>query len=448
MATFWRLENLPSILAWLGLSAVPCAMFYVGFHPDFHQMVMFMQWLCISIAGLAVVPVAGVVLKKVWGKLPRRARPWPPPFEVGDDAAKGKVVRTSQRFQAGDTIFTEPPLLEWDQNEGQSFHNAVTAFLKSSDDTKGRILRLFCPAAAHLFHGDACGPALEVDLPGPLATRETYKELKEFLLKAEQEDQQALAWRFLCIADQNSTSGGKKSAIFEFFARLNHSCEPNCCSIINEEGDMLWVAANEVLPGQELCTEYLDASMALPLQDTLLLPTALRQERLQRWGFLCGCPRCERCSVSGGLDPERGFECSSCGRARGGRHFAARAGDGSDAEILTPCDACGKVASSAAARLAEEAALAREAVLKLPLLFANSGGERSDILARAVHEIGARCVGVTAMLDDRHWLVRWLAVLAGGVDPFELQAQAPDKLFSYFKICSQCSKLAGSGEEM
>lgn len=444
--------DVPKPLALLGIAAVPLAMAFAGFQVDMDTFIWVMQWMCTTFISMAAVPVVIYLGKRGYEKLPRRCKPWPPPFELKDGGpGRGIYVVSHRGFSAGQEIFREPPLLQWKQKE-EDFKEAAEAFLKAGESVQRRVLALHCPPNA--FAEDDKAPE---NLPGPLATAETWKQVYEYLMVAGMPSNRDALWTFLCIADQNTTTGTEESAIYEWFSRMNHSCEPSCCAIIDEHGDMIWIAARDLQAGEELSTEYLDASLALPMMDTLLLPTAMRQERLQRWGFLCGCARCALCTSAANFEPERAFACSACEDSKRGRHFPRRTppeGDegGSNARTgewhLTDCDACGaKPPENASARLQMETQLVTEATTNLVDMLEDLAGRGSDGFTQAVMSIGTRAVGPMAGLHDDHWLVRWLAVLGGGLEPHELPANAPEKLFMYFRTNLECVELSGRSKK-
>lgn len=79
-----------------------------------------------------------------------------------------------------------------------------------------------------------------------------------------------------------------ENCMFEYYANLNHNCEPNIHfkfkSDSRNDGIVVY-AKTDIEPGTELTTTYVDPSSRL--DD--------RQVDLRRnWGFNCGCDRCKR----------------------------------------------------------------------------------------------------------------------------------------------------------
>lgn len=77
-------------------------------------------------------------------------------------------------------------------------------------------------------------------------------------------------------------------------ALLNHSCAPNTCMVAAREALIVRVC-EAVTAGQELTCSYLGADITAPYQ--------VRQAALsERWGFKCGCARCQAESKYAGTE--------------------------------------------------------------------------------------------------------------------------------------------------
>lgn len=73
------------------------------------------------------------------------------------------------------------------------------------------------------------------------------------------------------------------TALFSVQCCANHSCEPNV-QLEYSSGDCTGslVAKRDLLPGEELCINYIDIEQ----------PVAFRQADLKHYGFQCGCEKC------------------------------------------------------------------------------------------------------------------------------------------------------------
>jgi len=343
--------------------------------------------------------------------------PWPPPFEVFEAAGRGKAVRSLQPFEPGDVIFEEAPLLRWAMEGRVEDMTPIRGFLKLPPQVQKELLSLYCPDVIGLDGwGSLVGPHGE-NLEAFLDAIGVDGHFQPHVL--------ASVWRLLCVAEVNTTTGPDFSAIYQWFSCMNHSCLPNCTTVARKNGDLVWVALTPVAAGEELCDTFIVGDPTLPSLDPLLLPTALRRERLARWGFTCHCPRCcEPC------EPETAFWCATCRRGVCNR---VRGGDCCEdleqGAQLTACSECGSAVADAADLLLQEASLVRAARSLAPILARKS--------PEAVLRLREQCR--ECRLADSHWLPRWLDVIAGtrrDGDHLDM-AVLPARLLDFFAARSQ-----------
>ena len=74
------------------------------------------------------------------------------------------------------------------------------------------------------------------------------------------------------------------SAIYEDAGFINHSCNPNSTAYFELDGSVVWLATRDIAPGEEITWSY---ARNLPP-----LVTERRKRLLERYHFICTCPRC------------------------------------------------------------------------------------------------------------------------------------------------------------
>jgi len=80
--------------------------------------------------------------------------------------------------------------------------------------------------------------------------------------------------------------GPDHTALFPAFARLNHSCAPNC-AWHGDGSEMVVNSIVDIKPGEEVCVSYLP-------QYVIDAGFQTRRRVLQeKWGFSCNCNQCE-----------------------------------------------------------------------------------------------------------------------------------------------------------
>lgn len=104
------------------------------------------------------------------------------------------------------------------------------------------------------------------------------------------------AWRY------NSFGHHKEDGLvlYNRISMCAHSCDPTCCWSYGDEDAFVLRSRMALDKGDELTISYLQ-------DEDLLKSTAVRQQKLQNWKFLCMCPRC-----SLKTDVGRGIRCQRC----------------------------------------------------------------------------------------------------------------------------------------
>lgn len=98
----------------------------------------------------------------------------------------------------------------------------------------------------------------------------------------------------LCRTAIRFEQNGFVEGVFPLACGFNHACRPNCLAHFDREGGQLVVVTIDgVGEGAELCINYLPES-------SWHLPTDQRRSILEpRYGFWCGCERCDRTRSNG-----------------------------------------------------------------------------------------------------------------------------------------------------
>lgn len=208
-------------------------------------------------------------------------------FEVRNAGVKGLGVFATSLIPRGTRIFSERPLLgiRYDQSSGDVY----PAFRSLSVNDRGKLLSLSGHRTRNIgalrwsyvvWYTLLEGWQNLVGRKGWI--RPTRRSLVEHntLLNIFRTNNFAL------------NAGSKMSqAIFPRIARLNHSCVPNVQGGFNDEVGKLHVhALRDINAGTELTLSYLDDGGML---------RAERAEKLETYGFDCGCAICNGETVLG-----------------------------------------------------------------------------------------------------------------------------------------------------
>ncbi|CAJ1405577.1 unnamed protein product [Effrenium voratum] len=206
-------------------------------------------------------------------------------MEVVSDPSQpelGHFLRATQRFEPGDLVLQEAPLLRL---RGRKWAEALPQVPRL------REARLFVPTA----------DSLAVRRMRAAVAREADPDAALFLRSV------------LHFNSFGAGTAGQDQVVFPTLARANHSCLPNCLV----DGDLGTLrAVRPVESGEELSVSYLDDA-------ALMLDIKSRQKELQeRYEFRCRCLRCTSdddtqrfcCSCKGDLLPRgAALRCLSCG---------------------------------------------------------------------------------------------------------------------------------------
>jgi len=104
---------------------------------------------------------------------------------------------------------------------------------------------------------------------------------------------------FIRVKSVNAVAYAGGRGVYKTTCRANHSCEPNACFSIQNDGRMRYYALRDIQAGEEITASYLG-------EGDLLRPAGRRNKLLAHWGFRCRCPRCQ------GADDTCGFTCHAC----------------------------------------------------------------------------------------------------------------------------------------
>eukprot|EP00961_Rhodomonas_salina_P180110 2430824-Rhodomonas_salina.1 len=216
----------------------------------------------------------------------------------------GLGLFAKRAFSVGETVLCELPLLTIDDEKLQTDTytdqliaiteqcgidpdtvTPVRAFCHSPEDSRAKILQLYCPPE-----------------PPSEAFRAVKTACTQFCSVSAFTDEHpwvnaADLIRFLLVFDINCHG----NALFNLSTRLSHSCEPNTfCRTETEAGDLAYIAIRDIKDGDLLSFSYVGGG------SFLILPTTLRRARLRKLDFVCTCSRCS------GPDMMRTLRCPKC----------------------------------------------------------------------------------------------------------------------------------------
>ena len=84
-------------------------------------------------------------------------------------------------------------------------------------------------------------------------------------------------------------------AVYEYYSRINHSCEPNVRVDLATDGALSVVALHDVQAGEEVLDNYLAETMHGKAADVAAATRLeMRRHLAERWRFECACALCER----------------------------------------------------------------------------------------------------------------------------------------------------------
>ena len=184
---------------------------------------------------------------------------------VDRDTGRRTLV-AKRRFEAGEILATDTPLIVWSQNE--------SGLLKSfqASDQQDAILSLYSPA---LDRQDE-----KIDerrkKAAALARTKAFSGLdKDSIL------------RVLLIGDAFAHQFGKQSALYETASALRHDCAPNCRFRSQPDGSIEVTSIRHIPAGETLSFSYIGVPW--------VLCTSERRKLLREsFEFFCACRRCDR----------------------------------------------------------------------------------------------------------------------------------------------------------
>jgi hypothetical protein len=215
----------------------------------------------------------------------------------------GKALFASAFYKFGDVILDEEPLLCLDRLErspSPTMTDIWSHFKKLGDKKKERMLNLFCPSDPDLremdWHNDFFSSPSNTIVFGYDRVEE---EARRFFAKHNDSTTVNELIRCFYIFSFNVTQyKGNKQAVFEFHARINHSCNPNSTFYAGRVR-----ALKPIQPDELITIAYLTSKF-------LMCPTHVRRELLHnKFLFICHCTRCDEV-----IELCRTFRCPSCHR--------------------------------------------------------------------------------------------------------------------------------------
>ena len=220
------------------------------------------------------------------------------------DAGDQKRVVASQRFNPGDILFAEPPILRRSAATTSIYTlgDDVERFFALPEADRENILALHANDTINIKHSNASQNAKVMGHDVERSSMEAARLLDMLVKKGCKvpEGQEAAARRFLLVWDTNSYTNVNGEGIYLLLSRMNHSCRPNAQRM--PDGDSFYVVAlRTIQPGEEVVHSYLREAM-------LFEPRDLRHKRLRSWFPSCWCERC-----SSEYDDVRCFPCAKGG---------------------------------------------------------------------------------------------------------------------------------------
>ena len=206
--------------------------------------------------------------------------PRDPLVDVAVDRDTGRrTLVAKRRFEAGETLATDSPLIVWSQNEA----GLLKAF--QSSDQQDAILALYSPA---LDRQDE-----KIDdrrkKAASLARTKAFSALdKDVILKV------------LLIGDAFAHQFKKQSALYETASAMRHDCAPNCRFRSTPDGSIEVTSIRHIPAGETLSFSYIGVTWVQSTQERRKL---LRES----FEFFCVCRRCQAPDVL------RSAPCPGCG---------------------------------------------------------------------------------------------------------------------------------------
>lgn len=201
---------------------------------------------------------------------------------VDRDTGRRTLV-AKRRFEAGEVLATDAPLLVWNDPPEGAEASLLKAFLGSAQ--QDAILALYAPA---LDRQDE-----KIDerqkKANSLARVKAFADLgRDTILKV------------LLIGDAFAHSMGKKACLYETASALKHDCAPNCRFRSSQDGTIQVTATRHVPAGETLSYSYLGGPWVLSTKER-------RSQLRESFQFFCACQRCRQ------PDPLRSAPCPGCG---------------------------------------------------------------------------------------------------------------------------------------
>eukprot|EP00927_Polykrikos_kofoidii_P066632 TRINITY_DN62194_c0_g1_i1.p1 TRINITY_DN62194_c0_g1~~TRINITY_DN62194_c0_g1_i1.p1 ORF type:complete len:531 (+),score=84.33 TRINITY_DN62194_c0_g1_i1:52-1644(+) len=208
-------------------------------------------------------------------------------LDVRNDEVLGNVLFVTRRFQRGERVLCEDPLVVVESPWGLKDELSV----------------------ADLYIRDAVMEMCFCPVMGP-KKKELRRDATSVLTLGAIMSSNGHAYRHCEPEDEHTTGEGdskevEQIALYHIGSKAQHSCAPNC-AFRCVAGQLVYTALADIEVGDQVTFSY-----CLDWRD-LQLPTFLRRELVKsRRGFDCLCRRC-----SDPCDRSRALPCSACGCSR------------------------------------------------------------------------------------------------------------------------------------
>ena len=186
-------------------------------------------------------------------------------MDVAVDRDTGRrTLVAKRRFEAGEILATDTPLIVWAQNEA----GLLKAFQASEDQET--ILSLYSPA---------------LDRQDEKIDERRKKAISLARTKAFSGLDKDVVLRVLLVGDAFAHQFGKQSALYATASALRHDCAPNCRFRSQPDGSIEVTSIRHIPAGETLSFSYIGVPW--------VLCTAERRKLLREsFEFFCACRRC------------------------------------------------------------------------------------------------------------------------------------------------------------